>query len=47
MFCMVALIPDAAPRVSAGTELMMSDMFGEANMPAPIPWRKIASASER
>ena len=36
-FCIVARIPDAAPRVSAGTELMMREMLGEANIPAPTP----------
>ncbi len=31
------LTPDAMPRLMAGTEFMMDDLFGDANMPVPLP----------
>ena len=34
---MVARIPEATPRYSAGTEFMMAVMLGAPNMPMPKP----------
>src|SRR5258708_30734487 len=36
-------MPDAAPRCSAGTLLMIDDVFGEANRPEPMPFQKMMS----
>src|SRR5665647_148598 len=44
LFCSIALIPDATPRSSGGTEFMMAAMFGAPNMPFPRPIIKRARA---
>ena len=43
-FWKVERIPEAAPRCSAGTLLMMDDELGAANMPLPIPFAAISTA---
>jgi hypothetical protein len=44
-FWNVERMPDAAPRSRAGTEPMIEEEFGEANMPLPIPFRPMNSAN--
>lgn len=44
-FWNVERIPEAAPRSRAGTEPMIEDEFGEANMPLPTPFSAIISAN--
>src|ERR1700723_564763 len=41
-FWKVARMPEAEPRWLAGTELMMAEVFGEANRPEPTPLPKIS-----
>jgi hypothetical protein len=36
-FWKVARIPEAAPRWSAGTLLIIEEVFGALNMPMPMP----------
>jgi hypothetical protein len=43
-FWKVERMPEAAPRSLAGTEPMMEEEFGEANMPLPIPLSAMNSA---
>ena len=33
----VVLTPDAIPRLCAGTEFIMEDLLGDANIPIPLP----------
>src|ERR1700751_4502237 len=44
-FWKVERIPDAAPRSRAGTEPMIEDEFGAANIPLPIPFSAMNSAN--
>src|SRR5580692_3355996 len=44
-FWKVDRMPDATPRLWAGTEDMMAAVLGEANRPEPIPLPKISSAN--
>ena len=46
-FWNVARIPDATPRWSPGTLLMIADVFGAANMPWPIPLAMSNAANAR
>ena len=39
-FWKVERIPEATPRSSAGTLLMMAEVLGEANSPEPMPLSK-------
>src|SRR5579863_6066589 len=44
-FWKVERMPDAAPRLWAGTEDMIAAVLGEANRPEPMPLPKISSAN--
>lgn len=44
-FWNVERIPEAAPRSRAGTDPMIEEEFGEANMPLPTPFSAIISAN--
>ena len=44
LFCSIDLMPDATPRSSGGTEFMMDAMFGDPNMPFPMPMIRSATA---
>jgi hypothetical protein len=46
-FWKVAIMPPAAPRLSAGTEFIISAQFGEKNRPEPNPFRAITSANSQ
>ena len=46
-FWNVDRIPEAAPRCSAGTLLMMAEVLGEANSPEPTPLPKMISANSQ
>ena len=43
-FWNVARIPDATPRWSVGTLLMIDEVLGAANIPLPIPLSAISTA---
>ena len=45
-FWNVARMPDAAPRWSAGTLLIIEEVFGALNMPIPMPLIAIRIANE-
>src|SRR5271157_243440 len=47
VFIMVDIIPDATPRSSGGTELMMDALFGEANIPLPMPMMRSEPANSQ
>ena len=47
VFCIVALMPDAAPLVSGGTEFIMEAVFGAANIPPPSPITSSIIANSR
>src|ERR1700685_3828493 len=38
-------MPEAAPRCSAGTLLMIEEVFGDANRPEPTPLQKMREAN--
>ena len=40
-------MPEAAPRCSAGTLLMIEEVFGEANRPSPMPLQKMIGGKDR
>ena len=44
LFCSIDRIPEATPRSSGGTEFMMDAMFGDPNMPLPMPMMRSAMA---
>ncbi len=44
-FWNVPVMPDAAPRARAGTAFMIDVRLGAANMPDPIPFRKVRIAN--
>ncbi len=44
-FWNVERMPEAEPRSLAGTDPMMDEEFGEANMPLPIPFSATNSAN--
>src|SRR5579863_2948085 len=44
-FWKVDRMPEAAPRLWAGTEDMIAAVLGEANRPEPMPLPKISSAN--
>jgi hypothetical protein len=44
LFCSMALIPEATPRSSGGTEFIIAAIFGATNMPFPRPMISRASA---
>ncbi len=46
-FWNVDRMPDALPRCSAGTLLMMADVLGEANRPEPTPLKKMIVANSQ
>ena len=46
-FWKVAIMPPAAPRLSAGTEFIISAQFGEKNRPEPKPLRAMTIANSQ
>ena len=45
VFWNVERMPDAAPRSRAGTDPMIEDEFGAANMPLAMPFSAMNSAN--
>ena len=46
-FWKVAIMPPAAPRLSGGTEFIISAQFGEKNRPEPKPLRAMTTANSQ
>jgi hypothetical protein len=45
-FMNVERIPEAEPRISAGTAFMIAVLFGAANSPEPMPMSRSSSAND-